>query len=140
MTITASDLALYAGALFILFLTPGPVWVAVIARAATSGFQAAWPLALGVVVGDVLWPFFAILGVAWIVSVFEDFMVVLRLGRKRDVFGHGGAADPACRRGAGNRQRFIPSWHGSGISGRRRGDPRQPQSYAVLHGCVARLF
>lgn len=78
MTITASDLALYAGALFILFLTPGPVWVAVIARAATGGFQAAWPLALGVVVGDVLWPFFAILGVAWIVSVFEGFMVVLR--------------------------------------------------------------
>jgi threonine/homoserine/homoserine lactone efflux protein len=78
MTITASDLALYAGALFILFLTPGPVWVAVIARAATGGFQAAWPPALGVVVGDVLWPFFAILGVAWIVSVFEGFMVVLR--------------------------------------------------------------
>ena len=78
MTITASDLALYAGALFVLFLTPGPVWVAVIARAATGGFQAAWPLALGVVVGDVLWPFFAILGVAWIVSVFEGFMVVLR--------------------------------------------------------------
>lgn len=61
-----------------LFLTPGPVWVALIARTLTSGFNGAWPLALGVVVGDVLWPFIAILGVSWIVSVYADFMVVLR--------------------------------------------------------------
>lgn len=78
MTMTFGDAALYAIALFILFLTPGPVWVALIARGMSGGFHAAWPLALGVVVGDVLWPLIAILGVAWIVSVFEDFMLVLR--------------------------------------------------------------
>ena len=78
MTITATDAALYAGALLILFLTPGPVWVALIARAMSGGFHAAWPLALGVVVGDVLWPLLAILGVTWIVSVFAGFMEVLR--------------------------------------------------------------
>jgi len=78
MTITTADLALYAGALFVLFLTPGPVWVALISRTLTSGFNGAWPLALGVVVGDVLWPFLAILGVSWIVSVYADFMLVLR--------------------------------------------------------------
>lgn len=78
MTITTSDAALYAGALFILFLTPGPVWVALIARAMSGGFHAAWPLALGVVVGDVLWPLIAVLGVSWLVSVFADFMAVLR--------------------------------------------------------------
>lgn len=78
MTITAADMVLYAGALFVLFLTPGPVWVALIARTLTSGFHGAWPLALGVVVGDVLWPFLAILGVSWIVSVYADFMTVLR--------------------------------------------------------------
>jgi len=78
MTISASDLALYAGALLVLFLTPGPVWVALIARTLSGGFHAAWPLALGVVVGDVLWPFLAILGVTWIVSVYADFMLVLR--------------------------------------------------------------
>ena len=78
MTITATEAALYAGALFILFLTPGPVWVAVIARAMNGGFRAAWPLALGVVVGDVIWPLVAILGVTWIVSVFSGFMAVLR--------------------------------------------------------------
>ncbi|WP_386679230.1 LysE family translocator [Loktanella sp. R86503] len=78
MTITAADMALYAAALFALFLTPGPVWVALIARTLSGGFHAAWPLALGVVVGDVLWPMLAILGVSWIVSVYSDFMVVLR--------------------------------------------------------------
>jgi len=78
MTITLSEAALYAGALCILFLTPGPVWVALIARAMAGGFHAAWPLAMGVVVGDVIWPLLAILGVTWILSVFADFMTVLR--------------------------------------------------------------
>ncbi len=78
MTISASDLLLYAGALCLLFATPGPVWVALIARALSGGFHAAWPLALGVVVGDVLWPLFAILGLTWIVSVFSGFMVALK--------------------------------------------------------------
>ena len=78
MTISATDAALYAGALFILFLTPGPVWVALTARAMSGGFHAAWPLALGVVVGDVLWPLLAILGVTWIVGAFAGFMTVLR--------------------------------------------------------------
>lgn len=77
MTITAGDATLYAVALLILFLTPGPVWVALIARGMAGGFHAAWPLALGVVVGDVLWPLLAILGVTWIVSVFSDFMLVM---------------------------------------------------------------
>lgn len=78
MTIQPYELLIYAGALFILFLTPGPVWVALTARALSGGFHAAWPLALGVVVGDVIWPFLAILGVSWIVSVFAGFMTVLR--------------------------------------------------------------
>ena len=78
MTISPTDMALYAGALLILFLTPGPVWVALTARALSGGFNAAWPLALGVVVGDVIWPLLAILGVTWILSVFADFMLVLR--------------------------------------------------------------
>ena len=78
MTITLFDSVLYAGALFILFLTPGPVWVALVARAFSGGFQAAWPLALGVAVGDVIWPLLAILGVTWIASVYSGFMGLLR--------------------------------------------------------------
>lgn len=78
MTITPADMALYAGALFVLFMTPGPVWVAMLARAMSGGFHAAWPLALGVVVGDVIWPLLAILGVTWVVATFDGFMEVLR--------------------------------------------------------------
>ena len=78
MTLTITDILLYAGALVILFLTPGPVWVALIARTLSGGFQAAWPLSLGVVVGDVLWPFLAILGVSWIISVYGGFLVALK--------------------------------------------------------------
>lgn len=78
MSIGASELAFYAGALVVLFFTPGPVWLGLTARALSGGFNAAWPLALGVVVGDALWPLLAVLGVSWIVSVFSGFMTVLR--------------------------------------------------------------
>lgn len=78
MTVTAYDLILYAGALAILFFTPGPVWVALTARALTGGFSAAAPLAVGVAIGDMLWPLLAILGVTWVLSVFAEFMTVLR--------------------------------------------------------------
>ena len=78
MTLSATELALYAGALFILFLTPGPVWLALTARALSGGFHSAWPLALGVVIGDALWPLLAILGVTWIVGQMEEFLTILR--------------------------------------------------------------
>lgn len=78
MTITGFELLLYSGALLVLFLTPGPVWVGLLARAMSGGFHAAWPLALGVVVGDVVWPLIAILGVAWIVDQVSWFMTILR--------------------------------------------------------------
>ncbi len=78
MTASLWDFTLYAGALLVLFLTPGPVWVALLARSLSGGFRAAWPLALGVVVGDILWPFLAILGVTWLVSVFAGFLLFLK--------------------------------------------------------------
>lgn len=78
MSLTIVDLLLYAGALFVLFLTPGPVWVAMVARALSGGFHAAWPLALGVVIGDVLWPLLAILGVAWVVQTYDGLLIALR--------------------------------------------------------------
>lgn len=78
MTITAAEVGFYAIGIFLLFLTPGPVWVALTARALSGGFRAAWPLAVGVTLGDLLWPFLAILGVSWVLSVFESFMTVMR--------------------------------------------------------------
>ncbi|MGB8812653.1 MAG: LysE family translocator [Paracoccaceae bacterium] len=78
MTITFESLLLYCGALVILFLTPGPVWVALIARGLSGGFSAAWPLAVGVAIGDLVWPLAAIFGLSWVASVYADFMDVLR--------------------------------------------------------------
>ena len=78
MTISLSDLLLYSGALVVLFLTPGPVWLALMARALSGGFAAAWPLAIGVALGDILWPLVAVLGITWILSVFDVFMAILR--------------------------------------------------------------
>ncbi len=78
MTLSAGDMTLYAVALLILFLTPGPVWLALLARTVAGGFQSAWPLALGVAVGDVVWPLLAILGLSWITSEYEGALTVLR--------------------------------------------------------------
>jgi threonine/homoserine/homoserine lactone efflux protein len=78
LTIGTWDLAFYSGALLVLFFTPGPVWVALVARALSGGFGAAWPLAVGVVIGDALWPLAAIFGLSWIVSVYGGFMDALR--------------------------------------------------------------
>ncbi|SFE74916.1 hypothetical protein SAMN04488523_11024 [Sulfitobacter brevis] len=41
MTLSLPDLLLYCGALVILFITPGPVWLAMMARAMSGGFRAA---------------------------------------------------------------------------------------------------
>ena len=78
MTVTFTQLLLYASALLILFLTPGPVWVALIARSISGGFHAAWPLALGVAVGDAMWPLVAIFGVSYLVALYADFLIFLR--------------------------------------------------------------
>ncbi len=78
MTVTAAELGLYALGMAGLFIVPGPVWVALIARALSGGLAAAWPLAVGVVLGDLVWPLSAILGLSWIESVWGDFLAVLR--------------------------------------------------------------
>lgn len=78
MTHSAEGLILYAGALLALWITPGPVFVALTARALTGGFRSAWPLAVGVTLGDVLWPLVAIFGLTWIADQQAALMAGLR--------------------------------------------------------------
>ncbi len=78
MTVTAQQLTLYALALAGLWAVPGPVWVALIARALSGGMSAAWPLAVGVALGDLLWPFLAIMGLAWVLTLYGDALELLR--------------------------------------------------------------
>ena len=72
MTITASEIGLYSAALFLLFLTPGPVWVAMFARGLKGGFVGAWPLALGVAFGDFAWAVAALLTLDQVASFHAD--------------------------------------------------------------------
>jgi threonine/homoserine/homoserine lactone efflux protein len=78
MTITLFDLLLYAGGMALLWAVPGPVWVALTARALSGGFASAWPLAIGVALGDLLWPFCAIFGLTWILSIYGGFLEALK--------------------------------------------------------------
>ena len=78
MTVTLHQLGLYALAMVGLWVIPGPVWVALTARALSGGMAGAWPLAVGVALGDVLWPFCAILGLAWVLSLYGDLLEVMR--------------------------------------------------------------
>ena len=77
MTITLHEVLLYAGGMAALWAVPGPVWVALMARALSGGFAAAWPLAVGVTLGDAVWPLAAIFGLSWILSVYGGFLTVL---------------------------------------------------------------
>lgn len=77
MTVTLTELWFYAGALIILWITPGPVFVALTARALSGGFRSAWPLALGVTIGDIIWPLIAIFGLTWVVSRVENLLEIL---------------------------------------------------------------
>lgn len=78
MTISLHELLLYAGGMAILWVIPGPVWVALTARSLSGGFAAAWPLAVGVAIGDMVWPFAAIFGLSWILSLYGGFLEALR--------------------------------------------------------------
>jgi threonine/homoserine/homoserine lactone efflux protein len=78
MTVSFREILLYALGMAGLWAVPGPVWVALIARALSGGFAAAWPLAIGVAIGDLVWPLTAILGLAWIENAYGDFLSALR--------------------------------------------------------------
>ena len=78
MTVTAYQLLLYAGGMAALWAIPGPVWVALTARALSGGMAGAWPLAVGVALGDLIWPLAAILGLTWIESAWGDYLAALR--------------------------------------------------------------
>ena len=78
ITLSLSEIGLYSFALLLLFITPGPVWVALIARSLKSGFAGAWPLALGVAIGDLCWPALALLSLGQIVSLHGDLIFWLR--------------------------------------------------------------
>lgn len=79
MSVTLWELLVYTAGMAALWAVPGPVWVALLARSLSGGFASAWPLAVGVVLGDMMWPAIAIFGLSWIVSVYADIMTLMKL-------------------------------------------------------------
>lgn len=65
-------------ALVILFLTPGPVWVALIARTVSGGAKSSISLALGVSLGDMLWPFVVYFSLSLLISLYSDILLIFR--------------------------------------------------------------
>ena len=78
MSVTLQQRLFYALGMAGLWAVPGPVWVALTARALSGGFAAAWPLAVGVALGDLIWPLAAIMGLSWIESSYGDLLSILR--------------------------------------------------------------
>ena len=64
--------------LVLLFITPGSVWFALIARSLKVGFSGAWPLALVVAIGDVIWPVLALLTLGQLVVVHAALLTGLK--------------------------------------------------------------
>ncbi len=78
MTIDGNQIFLYFLALVILFLTPGPVWVALIARTVSGGAMSSISLALGVSLGDMLWPFVVYFSLSLLISLYSDILLIFR--------------------------------------------------------------
>ena len=77
-TITTTQLFLYIVALIILFITPGPVWIAIVARTISGGPKSAFSLVLGVCLGDMLWPIIVFLGIGFFISIYSDYLIFFR--------------------------------------------------------------
>ena len=73
VTLTAFTIA-YA----IAVIVPGPGVAAVVARALGGGFGAAFPMVLGILVGDLIYLVFALFGLAAIATWFGPVFVVIR--------------------------------------------------------------
>ena len=78
MTITISQIFFYISSLLILFITPGPVWIAIISRTISGGPISGLSLVVGVCIGDMLWPIIVFFGIGFLISIYSDFLIVFR--------------------------------------------------------------
>ena len=76
---TLTELYFYAFAMFILFLTPGPVWVVLLARIFSHGWAGGFPLALGVIIADFTWSLLAVISIASISEAIPSITQFLKL-------------------------------------------------------------
>jgi threonine/homoserine/homoserine lactone efflux protein len=75
---TALSLASFAGAMFLLAITPGPGVFATVARALASGFAHASVVVLGIVIGDLVFLLLAIYGLAALADLLGEFFTLVK--------------------------------------------------------------
>ncbi|WP_321468908.1 LysE family translocator [Halarcobacter sp.] len=75
---TLYSMLAFAGAMFLLAITPGPGVFATISRALASGFNNAAFVVLGIVLGDIIFLLLAIFGLSAIASVLGDFFIIVK--------------------------------------------------------------
>jgi len=75
---TLINMLAFAGAMFLLAITPGPGVFATISRGLASGFNNASFVVLGIVLGDIVFLLLAIFGLSAIASVLGDFFVIVK--------------------------------------------------------------
>lgn len=68
----------FAGAIFLLAITPGPGVFATISRGLASGFNNAAFVVLGIVIGDIIFLLLAIFGLSAIATILGDFFVIVK--------------------------------------------------------------
>ena len=75
---TLYSMLAFAGAMFLLAITPGPGVFATISRGLASGFNNASFVVLGIVLGDIIFLLLAIFGLSAIATVLGDFFVIVK--------------------------------------------------------------
>lgn len=75
---TLLNIFAFSGAMFLLAITPGPGVFATISRALASGFSSASFVALGIVLGDIIFLLLAIFGLSAIASILGDFFILVK--------------------------------------------------------------
>lgn len=68
----------FSGALFIFMASPGPGTFAIIARALGSGFNHAFAMSLGIVLGDFIFLLMAIFGLSAIASIMGNIFIIAK--------------------------------------------------------------
>ena len=77
-TLSPETLLAFMAAMLVLALTPGPGFLAVVARAMSRGFGAGLAATAGLVLGDLLFLALAILGLSALAAVLGDFFLVVK--------------------------------------------------------------
>lgn len=68
----------YCAALFVAALIPGPGITALVARALGQGFRTSYPMALGLILGDLVYLTAVVLGLAWLATSFGYVFMVIK--------------------------------------------------------------